>query len=147
MRKTILSWILGSLIGTFAMDMVMFGEFYLYRLPLSANYAVIGSVVGRGVLIGLTLHALMGLFLGIVLGLLVAKVDALKIDSPSKSFGLGLAAGIVTIPFGCVPVAIITGTPVWEFLKFSIIPHLAWGTIMGVVASFGLHGEPRNRLS
>jgi len=129
--------VIGSLAGTLVMDLVMVGEFSMMGLPLDTYLALIGSVVGRGVPMGVIIHLVFGSLLGIVCGAAVLKVDALHIDSVRKGVGLGVLAGIATIPF-CIVFAIITNVPIADMLTFSIPGHLTWGAVLGVIAGYGL---------
>jgi ethanolamine transporter EutH len=136
--------LIGSLAGTIAMDVVMVVEALILGEPLNIFLALIGSVVGGGPLVGLVLHLLMGTLLGLLFGAAVYYIDVLTIDSMRKGVWLGLLAGLVTIPFGCVPTALVAGVPVIEMVSFSFIPHLVWGAILGVIAGQGLRPDPRS---
>lgn len=129
--------VIGSLIGTLVMDLVMVGEFSMMGLPPDTYLALIGSVVGGGVAVGVVLHLFLGSLLGLVFSAAVMRVDAFHIDSVRKGVGLGVLAGMATIPL-CVLFAIITGVPIARLLAFSIVPHLVWGTVLGVIAGYAL---------
>jgi len=124
--------VLGSIVGTVVMDLVMIVEFSLTGLPLDTYLALIGSVVG-----GVIIHLLFGLLIGIVFGAAVLKVDDFHIDTARKGVGLGVLAGIATIPF-CIVFAIIANVPIGDMLTFSIPGHLTWGAVLGVMAGHGL---------
>jgi hypothetical protein len=128
--------LVGGLIGTVMMDIVLFMEFYLFKMPIVTNYVVIGSVVGGSVWIGLILHFITGSVLGLVFGMIVALFDSLEIINYKKGIFLGVLAGIITIPFGCVPTAILSKVPIIKFAGFSALPHLIWGSGLGWVFSY-----------
>jgi len=136
--------VIGSLAGTVAMDLVMVVESLIVGVPVDGFVALIGSVVGGGTLVGVALHLLMGSLLGLLFGAAVCKVDLLNINTVRKGVWLGLLAGLVTIPFGCVPFALFTGVAVTEMVAFSFIPHLVWGAVLGVIAGYGLRSGPRS---
>jgi len=52
---------------------------------------------------------------------------------------------------GCIPLAIWLDQAILDLIAFSILPHLVWGTVVGLVISYGLlsYGqdsqEKRNR--
>jgi hypothetical protein len=46
--------------------------------------------------------------------------------------------GLITIPGGCVPFAIITGVPIAQMVGFSTIPHLVYGVVLGSVVGYGM---------
>jgi hypothetical protein len=130
--------LIGSLAGTLAMDVVMVVESLIIGEPVDGFVALIGSVVGGGALVGVVLHLLMGSLLGLLFGIAIWQVRLLTIDSVRKGVWLGLLAGLVTIPLGCVPVAIVTDVPIVEMVSFSFVPHLVWGAVLGLVAGFGM---------
>jgi len=129
--------LIGSLAGTLAMDVVMVVESLIIGAPVDGFVALIGSIVGGGALVGVVLHLLMGSLLGLLFGIAVWQVRFLNIGSVRKGVWLGVLAGLVTIPLGCVPVAIVTGVPIIEMVSFSFVPHLVWGAVLGVIAGAG----------
>ena len=129
--------VIGSLVGTLVMDLVMVGEFYIAKLPPTTYLALIGSLVGGGVALGVIGHVALGTLLGRVFGALELKVDALRIVTVARGVWLGVLAGLATIPL-CVAFAILAGVPVVQLLSFSIIPHLVWGAVVGIFAGYGM---------
>jgi len=57
------------------------------------------------------LHLLLGSVLGIFFGILISRFDAFRIDSMGKGLMVGVMAGLVTIPLGCIPFALVVGVP------------------------------------
>jgi len=135
--------IIGSLAGTLAMDAVMVVEALILGEPLDVFVALIGSVVGGGSLVGVALHLLMGTLLGLLFGLAIYYIPILNVRSLRQGVWLGLLAGLITIPLGCVPFALIADVPVVEMVSFSFIPHLVWGAVLGVVAGYALRPSAR----
>jgi hypothetical protein len=134
--------LIGSLAGTIAMDLIMIVESLLIGEPVDGFVALIGSVVGGGSLEGVGLHLLIGSLLGILFGTAISKVRSFSIESVWKGVWLGVLAGLVTIPLGCVPFAIIIDFPVIEMVRFSFIPHLVWGAVLGLIAGCAVHSNP-----
>jgi hypothetical protein len=128
----------GSVAGLLVMDLVMVVEFSIADLPALTYLELIGSVFGRGALAGVFAHLALGAVIGIGLGVAVAKIAALRINTLGKGMLVGVLAGAVTIPFGCVPFAVLIGQPVIQVLSFSTIPHLVWGLVLGLVAGITL---------
>jgi len=122
------------------MDLVVVGELSMMGLPALTYLDLIGSVFGGGVPLGALVHLLIGSFLGLVFSVPVLKVNALRIDTVRKGVVLGFLAGLVSISF-CVPFAILISEPIAEVLSFMTIPHLVWGTVLGVVAGYGLRSR------
>jgi hypothetical protein len=130
--------IIGGLVGTFLMDIVMVLTFIIAGQPADAFFSMVGEKLGDGPLVGILVHNLVGLTGGIVFSLLVLNVKALRIDSRRKGVMLGIAAGAVTIPLGCIPLAIWLGQPILDVIAFSLLPHLVWGTTVGWIVGYGL---------
>jgi uncharacterized membrane protein YagU involved in acid resistance len=128
--------LISYLIGTVAMDFVLSLEYYLYGQPLTTSFMLFGSIIGGGTWEGLILHLLFGSMLGLMFGVLISRFDALRIDSNSKGLKVGIAAGLATIPLGCVPFAVVAGVPLTVMLPFGFLPHLVWGLVMGGVANY-----------
>lgn len=129
--------LLGGFIATILMDIVMFIEFFLMKQKITTNYAVIGSAVGGGVWLGLILHFIIGPTLGLIFGVIVSSFKSLHIDTLKKGVILGTLAGIITIPLGCVPTAILSKVPILDLVSFSAIPHLVWGSALGYIVGSG----------
>jgi hypothetical protein len=130
--------IVGGLVGTFLMDVVMVLTFLIAGQPADAFFSMVGEKLGDGALVGIMVHNLVGLTGGIVFALLVLNVKALRIDSRRKGLVLGIAAGAITIPLGCIPLAIWLDQPILEVIAFSLLPHLVWGTVLGWTMTYGL---------
>jgi len=130
--------IIGGLLGTFLMDIVMMLTFLIAGKPADTFFAMVGEKLGYGPLVGILVHNLVGLTGGIVFSLLVLNIKLLRIDSRRKGLVLGIAAGAVTIPLGCIPLAIWLGQPILDVIAFSILPHLVWGTTLGWTVGYGL---------
>ncbi|UCB44116.1 MAG: hypothetical protein JSV77_05665 [Dehalococcoidales bacterium] len=128
---------IGGLAGMIAMDLVMVIEFLITGKPLNTYLELIGSVLGGGVSLGVVLHMLLSLFLGLLFVMAVYKIGILRITTIRRGVILGFLAGALTI-VGCVPFAIITDVPITEILGFSTIPHLIFGTVCGLVFGYKL---------
>lgn len=138
MKRAVGYGVLGGVLGMLAMDLVMVVEFLVARMPPTTYLELIGSVFGGGVAVGTLVHLVVGALPGLGLGLAAVKVRALHIDTPKRGLWLGFIIGVLSIPLGCVPFAIITGVPVMKLLAFSTIPHLVWGSVLGLVLGHGL---------
>jgi hypothetical protein len=128
----------GGLIGTALMDMVMVLTFLIAGQPAATFFSLVGEKLGYGVLAGIAAHNLVGLTGGLVFSLLVLTIMPLRIDSRRKGLLLGLGAGALTIPLGCIPLAIWLDQPIAAVVAFSILPHLVWGAVLGSVVGYGL---------
>ena len=130
--------IVGGVVGTVLMDIVMMLTFIIAGQPADTFFSMVGEKLGDGPLVGILVHNLVGLTGGIVFSLLVLYVKALRIDSRRKGLMIGFAAGVVTIPLGCIPLAIWLDQPILAVIAFSILPHLVWGTTLGWIVAYGL---------
>lgn len=128
----------GGLVGTVLMDVVMMITFISVGESADMFFTMIGEKLGGGALLGIAIHNITGMTGGFVFSILVLGIGALKLTNIKKGLKLGLAAGAVTIPLGCVPLAIWLGEPILGVIAFSILPHLVWGTVLGWTVAYGL---------
>jgi hypothetical protein len=70
---------------------------------------------------------------------LVVQISKYKIDSVKKGLMVGIAAGALTIPLGCIPLAIWLGQPILDVIAFSLVPHFVWGMVLGATLGYGLN--------
>jgi hypothetical protein len=143
--------IIGGLVGTVLMDIVMMLTFLIAGQPATTFFTMVGEKLGDGAIAGIAVHNLVGLTGGLVFALLVLIVVPLRIDSRRKGLVLGIAAGALTIPLGCIPLAIWLTQPILDVIAFSILPHLVWGAVLGWIVgygflSYGRHSGPTTQL-
>jgi hypothetical protein len=134
-REIRYGWI-ACLIGTVAMDAVVMLEYIITGQPLDTSFFLFGQLVGGGVITGFILHILFGSALGIIFGFAISRFDALRIDSAAKGLKVGILAGLITIPMGCVPFALAVGVPITTMIPFVTIPHLVWGIVLGWLTNY-----------
>jgi hypothetical protein len=130
--------LLGGVTGTVLMDFVIVATFLIAGLPGDNFFAMVGEKFGQGPAVGIALHNLVGLTGGFIFAVLVLNIKALSIDTRRKGLILGVSAGVFTIPVGCIPLAIWLGKPILDVIAFSAVPHLVYGTILGLIVSYGL---------
>lgn len=130
--------IVGGLVGTILMDMVMIFTFLIAGQPADAFFSMVGQKLGYGTVVGLAVHNLVGMTGGIVFSLVVLNVATFRIESRRRALMLGIAAGALTIPLGCIPLALWLNQPVLDVIAFSLFPHLVWGTVLGWFVGYGL---------
>ncbi len=130
--------IIGGFIGTFLMDIVMMFTFIIAGQPAETFFSMVGEKLGDGAIVGVLLHNFVGITGGIIFSLMVLTIEPLRIDTRRKGLMIGIAAGAVTIPLGCIPLAIWLNQPILAVVAFSLLPHLVWGTVVGLVVSYGL---------
>jgi len=129
--------LIGGLVGTFLMDAVMIATFLLVGEKADIFFSAVGEKLGGGALIGVAVHMCIGTIGGFIFSLLVISFKALDISSIRRGVMLGFVAGAITIPLGCIPLAIWLGQPILEVIAFSIMPHLVWGTFLGWTVAHG----------
>jgi hypothetical protein len=130
--------LIACLIGTIAMDIVVVLEYFLIGQPLNTSFVLFGKLVGAGAILGVFLHLLFGSVLGIFFGILISRFDAFRISSLGKGLMVGVMAGLVTIPLGCIPFALVVGVPITTMIPFVTMPHLVWGLVMGWLTNYFL---------
>jgi hypothetical protein len=135
--------LIACLIGTVAMDMTVILEYSITEQPLNTSFVLFGKLVGGGVIAGVFMHLLFGSVLGVIFGILISRFDILRIDSMGKGLMVGIIAGLVTIPLGCIPFAIVVGVPLTTMIPFVTMPHLVWGLVVGWFTNYLLATRDR----
>jgi len=135
--KVVAFGIVGGVLGTVLMDLVMVTTFVVVGEPADAFFAMVGEKLGDGAIVGAVLHNVIGLSGGFVF-VLVLGLASVTVDSKKKGLAYGIAAGAVTIPLGCIPMAIWLGQPILDVVAFSLFPHLTWGLTLGLTVAFGV---------
>jgi hypothetical protein len=136
--------VVGSLVGTAAMDLVIIVEFAMVGLPVLTYLDLIGSVFRSGIPIGTLVHILIGAFLGLIFVVPVLAVDVLRIETVKKGLVLGFLLGLASI-VACVPFALLVDLPIAQVLSFMAVPHLVWGSVFGAVVGYGLRPATATR--
>jgi hypothetical protein len=137
--------LLGGLVGTVLMDVVIVITFLIAGEPGDEFFAMVGEKLGQGPFVGIVLHNIIGLSVGFIFVISVLNIGALAIDTKKKGLILGVSAGAITIPLGCIPFAVWLGEPILVVIAFSAVPHLVYGTVLGLVVTYGLlswHASP-----
>jgi len=137
LSKRIMIGAFGGVLGMLAMDIVIVIEFAFAKLPLSTYLMLIGSVFGGGIFTGLITHIVFGAFLGAFSCMIITKIKILRIRTVKQGLVIGLVVGLISIPLGCIPFAMLIRQPILKLISFSSIPHLVWGAVFGLVAGYG----------
>ncbi len=141
-RKTVV-WgisygLIGGLAGTVLMDIVIVATFLLAGERGDGFFAMVGDRLGSSSIAGVAIHNMIGLSVGALFAVAVLSFEFFWIDSRRKGLMLGVLAGAITIPLGCIPLAIWLGESILIVVAFSAVPHLVYGTVLGYVVAFGL---------
>ena len=137
--------VVGSLVGTAAMDLGMVVEFMVMGLPVLTYLDLIGSVFGGGIPIGTLVHVVMGVLLGIIFVIPLLIINVLRVDSVKKGVVLGFLIGLGSIS-ACVAMAFLVHLPIVQVLSFMTIPHLIWGTVFGIAVGYGLRSAAATQI-
>ncbi len=130
--------LLGGVAGTVSMDIVIVVTFLIAGLQGDGFFDIVGSKLGHGSALGIAVHNFVGLTVGFIFAMLVLNVKLFGIDTRRKGLILGVSIGAVTIPAGCIPLAIWLDQPILEVVAFSTIPHLVYGIVLGMIVTFGI---------
>lgn len=130
--------VIGGLGGTVLMDIVMMITFILAGARADLFFDMVGEQLGDGAVLGVVVHNIIGTTAGFGFSVAVLMIGPLELTSVRKGLLLGIALGAVTIPVGCVPMAIWLGESIVGVVSFSVLPHLVWGATVGWVVAYGL---------
>ena len=137
LAKAIGIGVIGSLLGTIAMDLVQVVQFLIMGEPVLTYLNLIGSVLGGGIRLGTVVHILIGAALGVVFIVPVLTIGILHIDTFRKGVVVGTVIGVVSI-VACVPFSLLSGIAMLQLLSFMAIPHMVWGVVTGMVVGYRL---------
>ncbi len=120
------------------MDLVMVSTFLLVGASWDAFFSAVGAKFGAGAGVGIALHNFIGGSGGLVFAAALLLLPRLRIDAMKNGLSYGLVAGAITIPLGCIPLAIWLNEPILEVVAFSLLPHLVWGMTLGWTVYYAL---------
>jgi hypothetical protein len=92
--------------------------------------------IAGGVPLGLVVHYLTGISLGVIFGAVVSRSDSLRVDSMKKGAGLGiLYTEIISLPIlATAPVILqMTMSSAAQWFGVSFVMHLVYGMVLGIV--------------
>lgn len=150
--RVLASGLVAGLAATIVIDLITAGVLPLMGSPADSGFAVIGDTtagffslfgidVAGGVALGLVLHYLIGLALGVLFAAAVNRIDALRLNTVRKSLALGvLYTEAISLPIVVTPPLILRwSTPdAIQWFGFSVVMHMIWGLVLGYVVSRGL---------
>jgi hypothetical protein len=136
--RAVVLGIVGGLLGTVLMDIVMILTFVGVGESWDLFFSMVGDKLGGGAILGIALHNAVGMTGGTIFALFVVYIPSMGIRTMRRGLLLGLAAGLFTIPAGCIPLALWLGEPILAVIAFSALPHIVWGTVLGWTIGCGL---------
>jgi hypothetical protein len=142
----------GGVAATIVIDLITAAVLPLMGSPADGGFTVIGDTaagflalfgmqVAGGALLGAVLHYLIGAALGVLFGLAVTRIAALRLTSLKKGVGLGiLYTEIISLPILVTPPIILhwSGSQAAFWFGFSFVMHAIWGAVLGAVVARGL---------
>jgi len=147
LTKGMVTGLVGGLLATIVIDLVVVGVFPLMGTPADISFSIIGDTaagffalfglaIAGGVPLGLVVHYLTGIWLGVIFGAVVSHSDALRVDSVKKGAGLGiLYTEVVSLPIlATAPIILkMTASDAVQWFGVSFVMHLVYGMVLGIV--------------
>lgn len=148
-----LGWgLIGGLAGTLVMDLVLMGAFSAFGAPVLTCFSIVGNTVASffsiqimatdgAIRLGMATHYLIGPLIGVIFGAVVARVDALRVNTLKKSIILAiLYIEILSQPLlAMTPIQLKMTVPsLLQWYGGSFVMHLIAGVILGTVVGRGL---------
>ena len=144
----------GGLAGTIVMDLFGAGALLIAGGPDTISFSLIGDAaaaffsrigveISGGAPLGVLLHYLIGLLLGITFGAGISIFGIRKIDR-KKGVALGiLYVEAMSIPMLTLAAIVLQMTPSQTALYFatSFVMHLVFGSVLGLGMSYGLRSR------
>jgi hypothetical protein len=149
--------LLGGLVGTLIMDLILMGAFPAAGLPAFTCFSIVGDTGARffallgiemagGAPMGAVMHYLVGAAVGVIFGMAVTRIDALRLGTMKKGIGLAiLYVEILSQPIlATTPILLkMTGPETVQWFGISFVMHLLYAGILGAVVSYGLRPTAR----
>ena len=152
-----LGWgFLGGLFGTMIMDLVLMRALSAVGLPVLTCFSIVGSTVAGLFLmqsvemaytiqLGVITHYLVGPLFGAVFGMLVARIEALQVNTLKKSILLAIIfIEILSQPMLAVtPILLKMTIPaILQWYSGAFIMHMFMAVVLGSVVGYGLGSAP-----
>ena len=152
-----LGWgLIGGLAGTMIMDLVLMGTLSAVGLPALTCFSIVGNTVVRffsiqsteiayAIQLGVITHYLVGPLFGAIFGMLVARVEALRVNTLTKSILLAIIyIEILSQPMlATTPILLKMTIPATlQWYGGSFIMHLLMAVVLGSVVGYGLRLAP-----
>jgi hypothetical protein len=153
--KGLLFGSVAGLAATIVIDLITMATLPFMGLPANDGFVVIGETassffslfgidVAGSVPLGIVLHYLIGLTLGVIFGAGVTRIGAFRLNSVKKSVGLGiLYTEIISLPLLVMPPIILSWTlsEAAQWFGFAFVIHALWGIVLGVGVRYGLRSS------
>jgi hypothetical protein len=144
--------LIGGLAGTMVMDLTLMGGLSAAGLPALTCFSIVGDTVGRffsmlgiemagGVPTGAAAHYLIGPVIGAIFGLVLAQVDAQRVDTLKKCIILAVVyVEILSQPIlATTPILLkMTAPQTLQWFGLSFVMHLIFAVVLGAVVGYGL---------
>lgn len=144
--------LIGGLAGTMVMDLVLMGGLSAAGLPALSCFSIVGDTVASffsrlgigmagGVPTGATTHYLIGPLVGMIFGIVVAQVEAFRVESMKKSIFLAvLYVEILSQPIlATTPILLKMKAPqTLQWFGVSFVMHFILAVVLGAVVGYGL---------
>lgn len=148
-----LGWgLIGGFTGTIVMDLCLMAAFYFARLPAFTCFSIIGNTISHffsvkeaslanSILLGVLTHYLIGPLIGAMFGVLVTRVNALRVNTQQKTILLAiLYVEVLSQPLLATSPILLKMTLPMTLLWYggSFVMHFIAGAVMGTVVGRGL---------
>ncbi len=151
----------GGVAATIVIDVIQAVVMPLMGLPATGAFSIIGDTaagffaligvqVAGGVLLGASLHYLIGLVLGAIFGAATAGIAVFRLTPIKRGVCLGiLYTELVSLPILVTPPLILNWgrADTVQWFGFSFVMHAIWGTVLGTVVAYGLAATRRQHLA
>jgi hypothetical protein len=144
--------LIGGFAGTLAMDLTLMGVLAAFGSPALSCFSIVGNTVARffsmgnvemasAIPMGIATHYVVGPVIGVIFGLVITRVKALRVNSRKKSILLGiLYVEILSQPLlATTPILLkMTMPEIMQWYAGSFVMHMIAGAVLGAVVGCGL---------
>jgi hypothetical protein len=147
---------IGGLAGTLVMDILLMGALLVARIPASFCFSLVGGTLARffsllgmeiagGIPTGIVAHYLIGTLVGILFGVVVVGIPALRVDRRKKCIIAAIIyVEVLSQPLLAMAPLLMEMDRLTVILWYggSLFMHLILAVILGSIVGRGLHLKP-----
>ena len=148
-----LGWgLIGGLVGTLIVDLILMGVLSALGLPVLSCFSIVGNTVtqffsiqsmdtGGVIRLGVATHYLVGPFIGVIFGVLVAQVKALRVTTRKKSIVLAIFyVQILSQPLLVMACILLKMTlpEILQWYGWAFVMHILLAVVLGSIVGYGL---------
>ena len=152
LTKGLVWGLIGGFVGTIAIDLAAVGMLLALGYSGDVSYSIagytaagffssIGIQIAGSVLLGIAMRYLIGLGLGVIFGVAVSRINALRMDAAKRVMFSILYVAVISQPLLAAAPNIMKGwdaETTWQWYFTSFFIHMIYAVLLAVIVGYGL---------